>query len=313
MRRIGILVFCVVVALLIVIPPMANGYYRSLFYITLLYVALAYGWNVISGYAGYFSFGQVTFFGLGAYVTAIVVTKTPLPWEIGALLGGVVSAAFAVPLGYLMLRLRGPFFALGMLGLARTLQVAANSMGITGGGQGLFLPPGSNALSVYYWTLAIAVLAFAGTWLIDHSAFGLRLQALREDEQVAATLGVHVTTQKVYAFIISAAIPGLLGGGYAWYLTYVNPVSVFSTSIDLQAVAMTILGGIGTVWGPLIGGVLISQISEALAAQYPQAFLMIFGGLVVALLVFLPRGIAPACAAALSRRRARAKPAEART
>ncbi|TAM91858.1 branched-chain amino acid ABC transporter permease [bacterium] len=301
-----VIAFAIVAAVLALVPQFLNGYARSLLYITVLYVALAYAWNVISGYAGYLSFGQVTFFGLGAYTTAISVTRGNLPWWEGALLGGVISAALAVPLGYLMLRLRGAFFALGMLGLAQTLQVVANSWQLTGGGSGLFLPPGSNALPAYYWTLAIGLLTFAATLFIDRSAFGLRLQALREDEQVASTLGVQVTTTKVWAFVISAIVPGLLGGGYAWYLTYVEPVSAFATRFDLQAVAMTILGGIGTVWGPLIGGVLMSQVSEMLAAQYPQAYLMIFGGLVVVLLVFLPRGIAPAVSAALARHRARA-------
>ncbi|TAM60842.1 branched-chain amino acid ABC transporter permease [bacterium] len=302
----ALVISIIVVAVLAAVPPFLNGYARSLLYITVLYVALAYAWNVISGYAGYLSFGQVTFFGLGAYTTAIAVIRAHLPWWEGALLGGLVSAALAVPLGYLMLRLRGAFFALGMLGMAQTLQVVANSWQLTGGGSGLFLPPGSNALPVYYWTLVIGLLGFATTLFIDRSAFGLRLQALREDEQVASTLGVHVTTTKVWAFVISAIMPGLLGGGYAWYLTYVEPVSAFATRIDLQAVAMTILGGIGTLWGPLIGGVLMSQVSEILAAQYPQAYLMIFGGLVVVLLVLLPRGIAPAISAALERRRARA-------
>jgi len=306
MKRATVAGFVLVVAALALIPPFASGYVRSLLYITVLDVALAYAWNVISGYAGYLSFGQVTFFGLGAYTTALVVIHGHVAWWEGALLGGALSALLAVPLGYLMLRLRGAYFALGMLGLAQTFQVIANASGFSGGGSGLFLPPGSNTLAVYYWTLAIAVLTFVATVFIDRSAFGLRLQALREDEQVASTLGVDVTTAKVMAFVISAIVPGLLGGGYAWYLTYIEPVSAFATRFDLQAVAMTILGGIGTVWGPLIGGVLMSQVSETLAAQFPQTYLMIFGGLVVVLLLFLPRGIVPAVSAALARRRARA-------
>lgn len=303
MSRRVVALFVAVLVVLALVPLHASGYLRSLLYITLLYVALAYAWNIISGYAGYLSFGQVTFFGTGTYVTAITVLHSRLPWEAGALAGGLLCALLAVPLGYLMLRLRGPFFALGMLGLAQTFQVIANASNVSGGGAGLFLPPGAHALDVYYWTLAIAAATFAATWLISRSAFGLRLQAVREDEQVAGTLGVHVTTVKVWAFVISAAVPGLLGGGYAWYLTYVEPTSAFATRIDLQAVAMTILGGIGTVWGPLVGGVLMSQVSETLAAQFPQLYLMIFGGIIVALLVLLPRGIVPAISAALARKR----------
>jgi branched-chain amino acid transport system permease protein len=137
------------------------------------------------------------------------------------------------------------------------------------------------------------------TWWIDRSAFGLRLRAVREDETIAGTLGVAQTRVKVAAFVLSAVIPGLLGGGYAWFLTYIEPSSAFSPRVDLQSIVMAILGGIGTLWGPLVGGILMTQISEALWAQFPQAYLMIFGGLLVALLILLPRGIAPAVAARL--------------
>jgi branched-chain amino acid transport system permease protein len=138
---------------------------------------------------------------------------------------------------------------------------------------------------------------------IDRSAFGLRLQALREDEQVAGTLGVDVTRAKISAFTLSALIPGLLGGGYALFLTFIEPDSAFSSRLDLQAIVMTILGGLGTVWGPLVGGVFMTQISELLWARFPQIYLMIFGGLLVVLLIALPRGIVPAITARFGRRR----------
>jgi branched-chain amino acid transport system permease protein len=274
-------------------PLGLNGYYLNLLYITILYVGLAYGWNIISGYAGYFSFGQITFFGIGAYATGMIVVNLHWFWVLAALCGGLIACAIAVPLGYVMLRLRGPFFAMGMFGMAQTARVAITAVPQTGAGSGLFLPPGSDLRGVYYWTLAVCLAAFALTVWIDRSAFGLRLQALREDEQVAGTLGVNVTLEKIYAFVLSAAIPGLLGGGYIWFLTYIEPDAAFSPRLDLQSVVMAILGGVGTVWGPLVGGVLMTQISEALWARFPQAYLMIFGGLLVALLIVLPRGIIP--------------------
>ncbi len=293
----------VVVVLLALFPLVTNGYVRSLAYTTLLYVALAYGWNLISGYAGYLSFGQVTFFGIGAYVVALGTTNGHWNWLVCALLGGAFAAVIAVPLGYLMLRLRGPFFALGMLGLSQTALIFANSAGFTGGGSGIYLPPGSNTLPVYYFTLVVAAATFAVTLFIDGNAFGLRLRAIREDERAAATLGVNVTATKVQAFVLSAIVPGLLGGGYAWYLTYVEPSAVFSTQIELQTVVMTILGGAGTLWGPLVGGVLMSQLSEVLASRFPQGHLMLFGGLIVVLILLLPRGIVPALEDLQMRRR----------
>ena len=160
-----------------------------------------------------------------------------------------------------MLRLRGPFFAMGMFGMAQMVRVLVTAIPATGSGSGLFLPPGSGITGVYYWTLAVCLGAIALTMWIEGSAFGLRLRALREDEQVAATLGVETTRAKITAFGLSALIPGLLGGGYALFLT------------------------------------------EVLWARFPEIYLMIFGGLLVALLIALPRGIVPAIAARFARRR----------
>jgi branched-chain amino acid transport system permease protein len=283
-------------AVALVAPLAVNGYYLNLLYQTVLFVALAYGWNIISGYAGYFSFGQIAFFGIGAYVTGLTIMTFGGNWFEGSILGGLFCGAIAVPIGFVMLRLRGPFFALGMLGLAMTARALVSLSPALGGGTGLFLPPGGTLLPVYYWTLAIAAGAFGITWWIDHSGFGLQLQAIREDEVIAGTLGVAQTRVKVAAFVLSAMIPGFAGGGYAWFLTFIEPTSAFSSRIDLQSIVMAILGGVGTLWGPLVGGILMTQVSEALWAQFPQAYLMIFGGLLVALLIVLPRGIVPAIA-----------------
>jgi branched-chain amino acid transport system permease protein len=293
----------VAVVVLILAPRWVNGYAINLLYVTLLSIALAYGWNIISGYAGYFSFGQIAFLGFGAYATGLLVADLHWFWMAAALAGGVMACGLAIPLGYVMLRLRGPFFAMGMFGMAQMVRVLVTAIPATGSGSGLFLPPGNGITVVYYWTLAVCLGAIALTLWIDRSAFGLQLQALREDEQVAGTLGVDTTRVKVTAFGLSALIPGLLGGGYALFLTYIEPDAVFSSRLDLQSIVMAILGGLGTVWGPLVGGLVMTQVSEALWARFPQIYLMIFGGLLVALLIALPRGIVPAIAARFAPRR----------
>lgn len=302
-RSLGIAALAALFIAAALIPFSGNGYILSLFYTSALFTGMAYGWNIISGYAGYLSFGQITFFGIGAYTVAIGTTRFHTPWYVCAIVAGIICAALAVPMGWLMLRLKGPFFALGMLGLAQSLRISTDLIPWTGGADGIYLPPGSNAVQVYYWTLAILILAIVLTATIDRNAFGLRLRALREDERAAGTLGVDTTTTKVKAFILSAIIPALLGGGYAWYLTYVEPSSIYSTEIELQTVAMAILGGMGTLWGPLVGGVLMSQVSQALSTKFPQTHLMIFGALIVVLLLALPRGIVPTLADRLQGRR----------
>ena len=296
-----------VAALLVIAPHRLNGYGLNLLYVTVLSVGLAYGWNIISGYAGYFSFGQIGFFGVGAYATGLLVADKGWPWMAAAAAGGVLACALSVPLGYVMLRLRGPFFAMGMFGMAQMVRVLVTAIPASGAGAGLFLPPGSGIVEVYYWTLAVAAGAFGITLWLDRSAFGLRLQALREDEQVAGTLGVDATRAKTTAFALSALIPGLLGGGYALFLTYIEPDAAFSSRLDLQSIVMAILGGVGTLWGPLVGALVMTQISEALWARFPQIYLMIFGGLLVVLLIALPRGIVPSVTAAIARRRAHAR------
>jgi branched-chain amino acid transport system permease protein len=302
-KRAAAVLAALVIVVLILAPLRLNGYAINLLYITVLSIGLAYGWNIISGYAGYFSFGQIAFFGVGAYATGLLVADLHWFWMPAAFAGGVLACALAIPLGYVMLRLRGPFFAMGMFGMAQMVRVLVTAIPATGSGSGLFLPPGSGITEVYYWTLAICAGAIALTIWIDRSAFGLRLQALREDEQVAGTLGVDTTRAKITAFALSALIPGLLGGGYALFLTYIEPDAVFSSRLDLQSIVMAILGGLGTVWGPLIGGLVMTQISEALWARFPQIYLMIFGGLLVALLIALPRGIVPAIADRFAARR----------
>ncbi|HTX02711.1 MAG TPA: branched-chain amino acid ABC transporter permease [Candidatus Acidoferrales bacterium] len=311
-RNLGIGALAVLFLASALVPLSGNGYVLSLFYISLLFTGLAYGWNIISGYAGYLSFGQITFFGLGAYVVAIGTTRFHAEWWVCALIGGALCAALAVPMGYLMLRLQGPFFALGMLGLAQSLRIATDTIPFTGGAEGIYLPPGANAVVVYYFTLVVLIFAIGLTAWIDRSAFGLRLRALREDERAAGTLGVDTTSSKVQAFVLSAIVPALLGGGYAWYLTYVEPSSIYSTEIELQTVAMAILGGMGTLWGPLVGGILMSQVSETLSTKFPQTHLMIFGALIVILLIALPRGIVPAIAERFGRKKAvtKAQPQE---
>ena len=277
------------------VPLVANNYVLSVLISLAMFTGLAYAWNIISGYTGYLSFGQVTFFGVGAYTAAVLIIKLHVAWPLAALAGGVLAALLSVPLGWIMLRLRGPYFAIGMLGLSRIAErIAFAWEPVTDGGRGLYLPPVLDLRAVY-WAVVLVAAALVGiTALLDNSRFGLRLLAIREDEGGADNLGINTTLAKLQAFVPSAFFPGVLGGIYAWHVSYVDPVTAFATQVDLTAIVAVLLGGAGTVWGPLIGGVTLSLLAELLWARFPFIHTALFGALVIATVLFLPKGLADA-------------------
>jgi branched-chain amino acid transport system permease protein len=210
------------------IPFVGSDYFVGFAFTTFLFVAMAYGWNLISGYTGYLSFGQISFFGVGAYATAILVAKASWPWPFAVVAGMAFAAVLAVPLGWAMLRLRGPYFALGMLGLAQVLQTIASAWsGVTNGGEGIYLPPAESLRALYFASAILVVVALGTTWLVDRSAFGLRLRSIGEDEIAAEAMGVDTTRAKLGAFVLASIFPAVAGGLYAFRLSYVDPSSAF--------------------------------------------------------------------------------------
>lgn len=286
----SILTRVAIVAIAAAIPALASTYAVSFLVQTLIFIALAYSWNLIGGYAGYTHFGQVAFFGLGAYVTALAV-QAGVPWLLAAPIAGCASALFAAVLGSVMLRLKGPFFAIGMFGIARVCEsLALGFDGITQGGTGLYLNP-VDLNDVYYVLLGVALVMIVGTWRLDSSRIGLQLLAIREDETAARSLGVRTTKLKILTFIASAFMPGVTGGLFACYLGFIDPTTAFAPMTELTVIAMVLLGGMGTVLGPLIGAVAFSVVNEILWARFPEVYLALVGVMVLAAVLFMPRGI----------------------
>lgn len=285
------LVVLAIVAATALLPYVASGYVVSVAIQLFMFMALAYSWNVIGGYAGYPHFGQVGFFGIGAYVTAILV-GTGWHWASAALASALSAAALAVLLGATLLHLRGPFFAIGMFGLSRIFEAVAFSWGdLTGGGTGLFLPPVSDLTLIYFAFAAIALGMLALTWHIDRSRFGLKLLAIREDEVAAEAFGLRTTRLKITAFAISALAPGACGGLYGVYLSYIDPPTAFGVNVDLTTIAMVLLGGMGTLFGPLIGAIVLGILNEVLWANLPEVYLAVTGLCIIVAVMFMPRGI----------------------
>lgn len=272
--------------------PFVGSEYALSFTIQLfVYMALAYSWNIIGGYAGYTHFGQVSFFGLGAYVGALLI-QAGVHWFPAALCAGLSGACLALPLGGAMLRIKGPFFAIGMFGLARVCESFALGFdGITQGGTGLYLTPASDLRPVYFVLAAIAFGLLCLTYLIDNSRIGLQLLAIREDEAAAEALGVRTTRLKIGAFVVSAVAPAAVGSLYATYLAFIDPSTAFAPMTELTTIAIVLLGGLGTVMGPLIGAVILSVVNELLWSRFPEVYLGLVGIVMLCVVLFMPRGI----------------------
>lgn len=304
MRRSNIILAAAIAIVALGVLPFVTTPYVTAFVLSVfLSIGLTYAWNLLSGYTGYLSFGQVTFFGLGAYATALMIINWHVPWYLAALISGIAVAPFAAILGAIMLRLRGPFFAIGMLGCAQIAQRVIAAIPATRGGSGLYLPPIDSIVGVYFAMGIIALGMLLLTGAIHSSAFGLRLRSIRDAEDAAEVLGVDTTRTKVIAFVIASMVPAMLGGIDAWYLSYISPSGVFNNAIDLQTVAMGVLGGLGTVWGPLVGALVLGVVGEVFWAQFPQLHLGLLGLVIALAVLFLRRGLVPIVVAALHARR----------
>ncbi len=283
--------FLAVLAAAAVALPFVGGEYALSFAIQMLvFAALAYSWNIIGGYAGYTHFGQVAFFGVGSYVGALLMLEE-VPWYLAAMAAGAVTAVLALVLGFAMLRIRGPFFAIGMYGLARVGESFALGFdGLTQGGTGLYLP--QTELRPIFYTLAGITLAMIYlTHRLDGARLGLQLLAIREDEAAAEALGVRTSRLKIGAFVCSAVAPGAVGAIYAAWLAFIDPTTAFAPVTELTTIAMVLLGGLGTVFGPMVGTVLLSVLNELLWSRFPEIYLGLVGVVILSAVLFLPRGI----------------------
>jgi branched-chain amino acid transport system permease protein len=277
--------------LLSVYPLWATGYGVRVMLQLFMWIALAQSWNLISGLTGYVSFGHVAFFGMGSYTTAILVVKG-VAWPLAAVAGGVMAVVLAFVIGWPCLRLKGPYFAIAMLGLNEVLRVMASYFeGLTGGGLGLSLPTLDASVRIYYAMGLVAVAVTGVTYLIVTSRFGLRLMTIREDEVAAEAMGINTFRYKIYAFLLSAAAPGIVGGLAARDMGYIEPISVFPLVTTITMIVMVLFGGKGTIWGPVLGAVILFTFQELVWAHFPHAHQVLLGAIIVTVVLLMPRGI----------------------
>ena len=257
------------------------------------FVVLAAAWNLLGGFAGQVSLGYSAFVGIGAYTTVLLAKAGWSPW-LTLPVGAALAAAFSVVVGLPTFRLRGPYFTIATIGVGEAVRVIASGLDFTGGSSGLRMPAGTFDFTANYYAmvgLALVTLALVA-WLTQH-AFGLALEAIRQDIDGAEALGVNSTQVKLQAHAISSALVAVAGGLFATNFQYISPGSVFDFRLSLTIVLMPIVGGMGTLTGPVLGAMLFSYLQIKLLASpaLRDSYLFIYGGLLVVVMLFEPGGI----------------------
>jgi len=312
---IGRIIAALATAAVLAYPLVSDDtYYQNMIIISLVFAVGASGLNIITGFTGYVSLGQSAFIGLGGYTIGVLATKfdTVSPW-LWVPVAGLVAAGVAVGLGLVSLRSRGPAFVIITVAFLFLMQqVAVNWEDVTGGTAGLLLPLPTWGIDVinwpfYYALVAILAVQLLMTWWIRRSKFGMGLIAIREDETKAATIGINLPVHKVAAFVASSVFVGMAGAVYGYYLTFIDPLGMFAILISVQIILTLLVGGKATLWGPVLGAFLIEPLNETVNNSLGtlgggNARLFLFGGLLMAVVVFLPNGILPSLAAFLFRR-----------
>ena len=269
----------------------------------LFYAFIGQSWNISGGFAGQLSFGHVAFFGVGAYASTIMQLRFGWsPWlglPVSALAGALVGGVIAV----LSFRagLKGSYFALITLAFAEVLRIVTNSVSFTGGGLGLLIPMKASAtnfqfaerIGFYFVILMLAALSVALAEWLRRSRFGAQLAAIRENEDSAKALGINVFREKVKVMLLSGAISGMGGCFFAQYFLYIDPLVVFGVDKSVEMLLVSMIGGAGTVYGPLVGALLLASISDItrVLTQIQGLSLVLYGSLLVVIIAYLPNGL----------------------
>lgn len=281
------------ISILIIIPLTGNRFLMATSYTILIFIALAEAYNILGGYGGYVNFGYSAFYGLGGYITAILSTQLRVPPLLMVPIAGLAVGAISAILGVPLLRLKGVYFAIGMITVNFIfLCLVLLFPEITMAGKGIVLPPPPPLQVFCYLASVVAVVTTLAAYVIANSSMGLALRSIREDEEVAEVVGVNLTKYKVLGFMASTIPAAVVGGITAAYLTYIDPETMFDIGFSVRVILMARLGGLGTIPGPLIGALVIQAISYAL--RYTLGGVLhkiVWGALLTATIILLPGGV----------------------
>jgi len=308
MKRVRIWGLLALVAFTISLPlVIGDPTFTSIGVYVLLFTCAAVAWNLFSGFTGYISLGQGVYFGVGAYTLALLCQRYSIPGGIGPFLllplSGLVAALFSVPIGWVALHTRRYAFVVISIAIFFLFQLLSSNLPtLTGGTQGIYFPaaqwgPDVYDLPFYYLAFLITLLATITTWWLRHSKFGLSLFAIRDDEERARSLGVPTGRYKLFTYVLSAFFIGIVGAQMAYYSGIVYPSYAFNANFDVSVAVIAFVGGIGTVSGPIVGGLLIGPLQQYLNLQFSSIAagfeLVLFGAILLVIVLLVPEGIVP--------------------
>lgn len=288
-RHAWLLAVAAAVAVLAALPFFANAYIVGVGLTILMWIALTQSWCVLSQMTGYVSLGHVVFYGIGAYLAVVTWQQAPLALVVPA--AGVLAAAFAAIVGLPVLRVRGPYFVILTFGLAELVKYSIMAYESASGTASRILFGTPELTSVYFMMFGLAAAAIVLLEVVSRSRFGHGLRSLRENEEAAETLGVPIVRYKLLAFVLSAAIPGMVGAVMAMRSTYFVVVQAFDPMVSITVIAMAILGGGDSSRGPLLGVLFLSILSELLWAQAPTLYMIVLGAILVVFVLLIPGGL----------------------
>jgi branched-chain amino acid transport system permease protein len=307
MRRSTVLLLAVLVLAALAVPLVARlPYHRDLVIKVLLFGMLAQAWNILAGYCGQISLGHAVFFGTGAYASTLFQMEAGLsPW-LGLLAGILLAVLLSQVIGYPCFRLRGHYFAIATIAVGEIVQTLALNWEAIGAGRGLSLPIRPDSLAAfqfhrskypyYYIVLAFLLICLGISAWIERSRLGYYFRAIREDSEAAASVGIPVTRYKLIAMAFSAAFVAAGGTFYAQYVLFLDPESAMPFSLSILICLLAVVGGVGTLWGPLLGAAVLIPLSELTRVQFGgtgrAVDLMIYGALLTAVAVYQPAGLA---------------------
>jgi len=278
---------------LVLVPHFASRYMISFLILIFMYITLANSWNMLAGYAGYVSLGHGVFFGIGGYTFALCIMKLGFNIFLALIMSSIVTAMFALLIGLVLMttRIRIAYFAIMTLGLNEIFKIVIANTESLGASYGFTLPPIPTLLIPYYIFLGLAILSVLVIVWIDKSNFGLGLKSILQDEEVAESIGVSTSKYKIMVFILSSIFPGVSGGAIAWFWSYIDPYLAFDLAISMDCAIMTIFGGSGTIWGPVIGAGFLRILVEMLWVKIPYFHAIIYSILLILIVIWAPGGL----------------------